>query len=60
MNLPSEGFSQPVLPSAAVEKRTVMHFNIVLLPKKVTNYVTFIMESNALRYFCITFTLLFK
>ncbi len=32
----------------------VMHYNIALLPKKVTNYVTF-MESNALYYFCITF-----
>ncbi len=36
-----------------------MHYNIALLPKKVTNYVTF-MESNALYYFCITFALLFK
>ncbi len=35
----------------------VMHYNIALLPKKVTNYVTWLlfMESNALCYFCITF-----
>ncbi len=35
----------------------VMHYNITLLPKKVTNYVTWLlfMESNALRYFCVTF-----
>ncbi len=40
----------------------VMHYNIALLPKKVTNYVSYLlfMESNALRYFCITFALLFK
>ncbi len=31
-----------------------MHYNIELLPKKVTNYVTF-MESNALRYFELLF-----
>ncbi len=37
-----------------------MHYNIALLPKKVTNYVTywFFMESNVLGY--ITFALLFK
>ncbi len=35
----------------------VMHYNIALLPKKVTNYVTYLlfMESNALHYFCVTF-----
>ncbi len=35
----------------------VMHYNIALLPKKVTNYVTLLlfMESNALRYFRVTF-----
>ncbi len=40
----------------------VMHYNIALLPKKVTNYVTWLlfMESNALRYFRVTFALLFK
>ncbi len=39
-----------------------MHYNIALLPKKVTNYVIWLlfMESNALRYFCVTFALLFK
>ncbi len=39
-----------------------MHYNIALLPKKVTNYVTsfLFMESNALHYLCITFALLFK
>ncbi len=39
----------------------VMHYNTALLPKKVTNYVSYLlfMESNALRYFCITFALLF-
>ncbi len=40
----------------------VMHYNIALLPKKVTNYITTLlfMESNVLHYFCITFALLFK
>ncbi len=40
----------------------VMHYNIALLPKKVTNYVTklLFMESNALRYFCVIFALLFN
>ncbi len=40
----------------------VIHYNIALLPKKVTNYITqlFFMESNALHYFCVTFALLFK
>ncbi len=40
----------------------VMHYNIALLSKKVTNYVTQVlfMESNALHYFCVTFALLFK
>ncbi len=40
----------------------VMHYNIALLPKKVTNYVTWLlfMEGNALRYFHVTFELLFK
>ncbi len=40
----------------------VMHYNIALLPKKVTNYVTWLlfMESNVLCYFCVTFALLFK
>ncbi len=35
----------------------VIHYNIVLIPKKVTNYVTWLlsMESNALHYFCVTF-----
>ncbi len=39
-----------------------MHYNIVLLSKKVTNNVTqlLFMESNVLRYFCVTFALLFK
>ncbi len=34
-----------------------MHYNIALLPKKVTNYVTLLlfMESNALHYFRVTF-----
>ncbi len=37
--------------------KKVMHYNIALLPKKVTNYVTYslFMESNALHYFCVTF-----
>ncbi len=36
-----------------------MHYNIALLPKKVTNCVTYLlfMESNALRYICGTFAL---
>ncbi len=36
-----------------------MHYNIALLPKKVTYYVTWLlfMESNALRYFRVTFEL---
>ncbi len=40
----------------------VMHYNIALHPKKVTNYVTLLLfvESNALHYCCVTFTLLFK
>ncbi len=40
----------------------VMHYNIALLSKKVTNYVTLLllMESNVLYYFCVTFALLFK
>ncbi len=40
----------------------VMHYNIALLHKKVTNHVTLLlfMESNALHYFCVTFALLFK
>ncbi len=33
----------------------VMHYNIVLLPKNVTNYIVF-MVSNTLRYFCVTFS----
>ncbi len=39
-----------------------MHYNIVLLPKIVTNYDTSLlfMESNALHYICVTFALLFK
>ncbi len=39
-----------------------MHYNIALLPNKGTNYVTLFIfiESNALRYFYVTFTLLFK
>ncbi len=39
-----------------------MHFNIVLLPKKVTNYITWLlfMESNVLLYFYVTLVLLFK
>ncbi len=34
-----------------------MRYNIALLPKKVTNYVTqlLFMESNVLRYFRVTF-----
>ncbi len=40
----------------------VMRYNIALLTKKITNYVTklLFMESNALHYFWITFELLFK
>ncbi len=36
---------------------TVMHYNIALLPKKVTNYVTCLlfMEMNVLYYICVTF-----
>ncbi len=39
-----------------------MHYNIALLPKIVTIYVTWLlfMESNALHCFCLTFALLFK
>ncbi len=39
-----------------------MHYNIALLPKKVTNYIIWLllMESNAIHYFCVIFTLLFK
>ncbi len=39
-----------------------MHYNIALLSKKVTNYITLLlfMENKAFRYFCITFALLFK
>ncbi len=38
-----------------------MHYNIALLPKKFTNYVSyFLMESNVLHYFWVTFALLFK
>ncbi len=34
-----------------------MHYNIALLPKKETNYVTYLlfMDSNALHYFSVTF-----
>ncbi len=34
-----------------------MRYNIALLPKKVTNYVTWLLfkESNALHYFYVTF-----
>ncbi len=36
-----------------------MHYNIALLPKKVTNLVTF-MESNVLCYFFLYLFFLFK
>ncbi len=39
-----------------------MRYNITLLPKNVTNYITWLLflYSNARIYFCVTFALLFK